>query len=178
MLPTIERRPRRSTYSSAVRHAAPFALSPAPARPRPRPRRRRPPPPELFEPSAPAGSGSPSASRMATLVSPRSTATSTCFLTDVVHLLCSSQLACLGELRRARMRVDRQEQANREEGSEYRRAPVAHERKGDAGYGHEPDGHADVDEDLEHEHGGHAGCDERAVETLGRGHDPERPPQE
>src|SRR5215213_4364480 len=126
MFPTIERRPRRSTYSSAVRHSAPPWAS---APPRPRPRRWRP-PPELLDPSAPAGSGSPSASRMATLVSPRSTATSTCFLTDVVHLLCSSQLACLGELRRARMRVDRQEQANREEGSEYRRAPVAHERKG------------------------------------------------
>src|SRR5918998_5462706 len=170
MLPTIERRPRRSTYSSAVRHAAPFAPSAAPPPPsRPRPPRRRRPPPELFEPSAPGAWGSPSASRMATLVSPRSTATSTCFFTFDVQLLDRGQLACFGELRRARLRVDRLEQTEREKGHENRRAAVAHERQGHAGDRHDPDGHADVDEDLKHQHRGDAAGDERAVQVLRRG---------
>src|SRR5918997_1701389 len=108
-------------------------------------------------------------STKATLVSPRSTATSTCFFTFDVQLLDRGQLACFGELRRARLRVDRLEQPEREKGHENRRAAVAHERQGHAGDRHDPDGHADVDEDLKHQHRGDAAGDERAVQVLRRG---------
>src|SRR5262245_2082341 len=46
-------------------------------------------------------------------------------------------------------------------------AAVAHERQGDAGDWHDPHGHADVLEDLEHEHRQHADADEHAQAVLG-----------
>ena len=77
--------------------------------------------------------------------------------------------AALVGSRSAALRVDRLQQADGQEGGEHRGAAVAEQRQRDAGDGHDPDVHADVDEDLEQQHRDDAAGDQRAVEVLGHG---------
>src|SRR3954454_20676200 len=160
MLPTRERLPRRSRYSSPTRYpAVGFALR------RPRP------------PRAGLAAGVPVASSSATRVSPRSTLTMTCFFTCVVVLL-ESQDAALQRCSRAPLRVDRLQQANGQESCQDRGSPVAEEGQWDPGDWHDPHVHADVDEDLEHQHRDDAAGDDRAEQVLRDGEDAQPAPDE
>ena len=58
------------------------------------------------------------------------------------------------------------------------RAAVGHERQRDAGDRHDAHRHADVLEDLEHEHGQHADADERAEVVAGQLGRPPDPPDD
>src|SRR5829696_8673634 len=118
MLPTIERLPRRSRYSSATRYPS---VGLALRRPRPR---------------VGLASGVPVASRSATRVSPRSTLTMTCFFT--LKALLEGEDAALEGSRCAPLRVDRLQQADGQECGEHRRSAVAQEGQRDAGDGHDP----------------------------------------
>src|SRR3954467_762260 len=143
MLPTMDRAPRRSRYSSATR-----------------------------------GFLRPTDSSSATRVSPRSTLTSTCFFTSRGFLDLEAWPEALVRAGGAPLRVDRLQEAEGQEGGEHRRAAIAHERQCDARDGHDPEGHADVDEDLEQEHPHHAAGDKRAEQVLGGGEDARPPPYE
>src|SRR3954449_4036490 len=148
MLPTMERLQGRWSYASATGYpAVGFALR------RPRP------------PRAGLAAGVPVASSSATRVSPRSTLTITCFFTCVVVLL-ESQDAALERCSRAPLRVDRLQQADGQESCQYRGSPVAEEGKRDPGDRHDPHVHADVHEDLEHQHRDDAAGDDGAEQVL------------
>src|SRR3712207_8280327 len=103
----------------------------------------------------------------ATRVSPRSTLTSTCFFT--CGCPCGSEAGpeALVRARGAPLRVDRLQEAEGQKGRDDRRAAVAHERQRDAGDGHDPEVHADVDEDLEEEDADDATGDECSEQVLG-----------
>src|SRR5438067_7298467 len=143
MLPTIDRAPRRSRYSSATRYPAAGFL------------RRR---------MAALLAGCPDASISATRVSPRSTLTSTCFRTK--WSLLNGQSATLGPCGHPCLDVDGLQDADRHQRDDHRGPAVAHERQGHSGDGHDADGHSDVDEDPEHEHRDDAAGDQCAVEVL------------
>src|ERR671938_642716 len=147
MLPTIERAPRRSKYSSATRQSV--AVSGARRRPR----------------RGLAAEGVPVASISATRVSPRSTLTSTCFFTEVLPFL-EAQAPAPQRSGGPPLRVDGLQEADRQERGDHRRPSVAHERERDAGDGHDPYGHADVDEYLEQEHRDDEPGDDGAEEVL------------
>src|ERR671924_2401781 len=120
MLPTIDRWPRRSTYSSAT-FQSPLALD--------RDRRRPPPLPV------------PLLSTTATRVSPASTETSMRFFK------CSPRregLPACQQVRPAlggepRLDVDALQEPDRHEGDDHGRSSEAHQRQGDAGHRHYPD---------------------------------------
>src|SRR6185436_13286796 len=143
MLPTMDRAPRRSRYSSATR-----------------------------------GLRRPADSSSATRVSPRSTLTSTCFFTSRGFLDLEAWPEALVRACRAPLRVDRLQEAEGQEGGEHRRAAIAHERQRDAGDGHDPEGHADVDEDLEQDHADDSAGDQRSEQVLRDGENAQRPPDE
>src|SRR3954454_3420741 len=74
--------------------------------------------------------------------------------------------------------MHRLQDANCHKGDDYRGAAVAHEGQRYSRDGHDPDGHADVDEDLEHQHRGDSAHDQRSVQVLGHYQNPQRPPYE
>src|SRR3954454_12433561 len=118
MLPTMDRAPRRSRYSSATR-----------------------------------GLRRPTDSMSATRVSPRSTLTRTCFFTKIGFLLnLEAGPEALVRACGAPLRVDRLQEAEGQKGGQHRGAAVTHKRQRDAGDGHDPERHADVDEHLEEQH--------------------------
>src|SRR3954463_7389221 len=102
MLPTMERCPRRSRYSSATRQSfltgracLPFV-------------------------------GCPGASSSATRVSPRSTLTNTCFLkTKVLSVSKYAAFECRGG---PALRIDRLQQAEGQQSGDDRTAAITHER--------------------------------------------------
>src|SRR4051812_7323697 len=74
--------------------------------------------------------------------------------------------------------MHRLQDANCHKGDDYRGAAVAHEGQRYSRDGHDPDGHADVDEDLEHQHRGYPTHDQRSVQVLRHGQNPQGPPYE
>src|SRR5215218_3862827 len=74
--------------------------------------------------------------------------------------------------------VDILQQTDGQEGGDQRRPAVGDERQRDPGDGHDADGHADVDEGLEGQHGHHPGGQEGAEGVAGHGGDAQSPPQE
>src|SRR5580765_4739541 len=102
MLPTIDRLPRRSRYSSATRHRF------------------------LAVRREFACDGVPDASSSATRVSPRSTLTSTCFFK--VRTLSVGQDATLQGRGGPALHVDRLQEAEGQQGCDDRAAAIAHER--------------------------------------------------
>src|SRR3954451_22729545 len=128
--------------------------------------------------SATRGFLRPTVSNSATRVSPRSTLTSTCFFTLSGFLVLEAGPEALVRARGAPLREDRLQEAKGQESGEHRRAPVAHERQRDAGDGHDPEVHADVDEDLEEQHPDDTAGDQRSEQVLRDGEDAQRAPDE
>src|SRR3954463_5840453 len=143
MLPTMERCPRRSRYSSATRQSFLAGRACLPL------------------------VGCPVASSSATRVSPRSTLTNTCFLKrGFLSIGQDAALECRGG---PALRIDRLQQAEGQQSCDDRTAAIAHERQWDAGDRRDPDGHPDVDEDLEHQHRDDAPGDQRTEQVLRQG---------
>src|SRR5436190_23843556 len=107
MLPTMDRAPRRSKYSSATRQSV--AVSGARRRPR-----------RGF-----AAEGVPVASISATRVSPRSTLTRTCFFTEFLPFL-EAQAPAPQRSGGSPPRVDGLQEADGQARGDHRRSSVAH----------------------------------------------------
>src|SRR6185437_15497249 len=152
MLPTIERRPRRSMYSSATAAWEPFAFASSTAtRVSPRSADTR---IVFFICSAQFRIGRHA--RSSTEGSPREPSLPA----------------------ETRLDVDALKDSNRQEGSEHGGPSVTHHRQRNARDGHDAEVHPDVDEHLEQELDGDTAGDQDSVSVLRERHDPQRPPDE
>ena len=93
-----------------------------------------------------------------------------CGMWDVCGLSVAQRNSGVGALlsRACELRLDVNalQEPDRHEGDQHRGSSVAHQRQGDPGDGHDSQVHADVDEDLEHQHGGDAARDQGPVQVL------------